>query len=145
MSSASIVTPGRTGSRRAYRLFGLKARTVVGDIATAALPHEEQGREKNQAALLAAFALNELVPASREQLLSTLVGRAERGDALLIVEPLAKGAAPWWSTWQKTIEASGGRGDEWRVPAVLPPIVAKLDRAAGLRHREITGRSLFLG
>jgi hypothetical protein len=26
----------------------------------------------------------------------------------------------------------------------LPPIVAKLDRAAGLNHRELTGRSLWL-
>jgi hypothetical protein len=31
------------------------------------------------------------------------------------------------------------------VRAELPPIVQKLDRAAGLNHRELTGRSLCLG
>ena len=41
--------------------------------------------------------------------------------------------------------AAGGRTDEWRVGVELPPIVAKLDRAAGLDHREITGRSLWSG
>jgi hypothetical protein len=30
------------------------------------------------------------------------------------------------------------------VRTELPAIVAKLDRAAGLNHREITGRSLWL-
>ena len=42
------------------------------------------------------------------------------------------------------VEAAGGRADEWRFRLALPPIVAKLDRAAGLNHREITGRSLWL-
>jgi hypothetical protein len=39
----------------------------------------------------------------------------------------------------------GGRADEWRFRAELPPIVAKLDRAAGLDHRELTARSLWIG
>ena len=64
---------------------------------------------------------------------------------MLLVEPLAGFVAPWWKSWQRTIESAGGRADEWRVRAELPPIVAKLDRAAGLNHREITGRSLWLG
>jgi hypothetical protein len=42
------------------------------------------------------------------------------------------------------VEASGGRADEWRVRTELPAIVAKLDRATGLDHREITGRSLWM-
>jgi hypothetical protein len=63
---------------------------------------------------------------------------------VLVVEPLAGGAAPWWKRWQSAFEAAGGRADEWRTRAELPPIVQKLDRAAGLDHREITGRSLWL-
>ena len=63
---------------------------------------------------------------------------------MLIVEPLAGGAARWWNRWRDTIERAGGRADEWRIRVELPAIVAKLDRAAGLNHREITGRSLFL-
>ena len=41
--------------------------------------------------------------------------------------------------------AAGGRGDEWRFRVELPAIVTKLDRAAGLNHRELTARSLCLG
>ena len=67
-----------------------------------------------------------------------------QGDRVLIVEPLAGFVARWWNRWRETFEAAGGRADEWRLRTELPPIVAKLDRAAGLNHREITGRSLWL-
>jgi SAM-dependent methyltransferase len=120
-----------------YRTFGVSARTVVSDIATVDIP-------PGPASLLAAFAMNELPDASRERLFARLIDRAKQGDRVLIVEPLAGFVAPWWKRWQATVEASGGRSDEWRVRADLPAIVAKLDRAAGLRHREITGRSLWI-
>jgi hypothetical protein len=99
---------------RTYREFGLRART------------------------------NELPEVAREKRLETLVERATGGDRLLIVEPVARGVAPWWDRWQKRIESAGGRGDEWRFRRELPPIVAKLDRAARLDHRELTARSLWL-
>ena len=67
------------------------------------------------------------------------------GDRVLIVEPLAGFVARWWNRWRDIVEAAGGRADEWRLRTELPAIVAKLDRAAGLNHREITGRSLWLG
>ena len=50
----------------------------------------------------------------------------------------------WWGSWQLAFAAAGGRADEWRFHVELPPIVAKLDKAAGLNHRELKGRSLFL-
>jgi len=120
-----------------YRAFGVTATTRRGDITTARLP-------KGPAAILAAFALNELADAPRDALLSTLVERASRGDCVLIVEPMAGFVARWWNRWRDAFESAGGRADEWRVRAELPPIVAKLDRAAGLDHREITGRSLYI-
>jgi hypothetical protein len=73
-----------------------------------------------------------------------LVERASRGDHVLIVEPVARLAARWWNKWRDIFVAAGGRADEWRVRVDLPAIVAKLDRAAGLDHRELTGRSLWL-
>jgi trans-aconitate methyltransferase len=120
-----------------YRAFGLTARTRQGDVATASLP-------KDRTALLAAFTLNEMSEPARDALLTRLVDRASRGDRVLIVEPIAGFVARWWNRWRDVVEAAGGRADEWRVRADLPPIVAKLDRAAGLNHREITGRSLWL-
>jgi methyltransferase family protein len=120
-----------------YRAFRIPATVRQGDVATVSLP-------KGPASVLAAFTLNELEDSQRDALLTRLVARAGQGDRILIVEPLAGFVAPWWNRWRRTIEAAGGRGDEWRVRADLPAIVAKLDRAAGLNHREITGRSLWL-
>lgn len=121
-----------------YRTFGLNAVTRQSDAATFTLP-------KERASIVAAFTMNELPEAGREALMARLVHRARsHGDQILIVEPLARGVARWWGRWQREFERAGGRADEWRVAAELPPIVAKLDRAAGLAHREITGRSLWL-
>jgi SAM-dependent methyltransferase len=122
----------------AYRAFGVKATVRRGDITAAPLP-------KGPAAILAAFTMNELADAARDALLATLVERGRRGDRVLIVEPMAGFVARWWNRWRDAFESAGGRADEWRVRAELPAIVAKLDRAAGLNHREITGRSLWLG
>ena len=124
-------------ARLTYRAFGLSARTRLGDITTTKLP---EGR----AAFLAAFALNELTDAGRDVVMGRLLERATRGDRLLIVEPLAGFVAPWWDSWSARVEAAGGRADRWRFRVELPPIVRKLDRAAGLDHRELTGRSLWL-
>jgi hypothetical protein len=88
--------------------------------------------------------LNELTDMAREPLLARLAERAAHGDRVLVIEPLAGGVARWWNRWRDAIERAGGRADEWRIRVELPAIVAKLNRAAGLHHREITGRSLFL-
>jgi len=122
---------------RTYRGFGLTARTVKGDIASVALP-------KGPASIVAAFALNELTDASRDGLMQVLLERVAGGDRLLVVEPVAGFVARWWDRWRASIEQMGGRADEWRFRIELPAIVAKLDRAAKLDHRELTARSLWL-
>lgn len=122
---------------RTYRAFGLSARARRGNLATSIWP-------KARATFLAAFAVNELAAPEHHQLLARLTGRADRKDAVLVVEPLAGFVAPWWCDWRSACHAAGGRADEWRFQIPLPPIVAKLDRAAGLNHRELTGRSLWI-
>ena len=122
---------------RTYREFGLTGRTIRRDIAAAALPNEPSS-------ILAAFTLNELPDAPRDALVQRLLERAARGDQVLVVEPVAGFVAHWWDTWRAAVESMGGRGDEWRFRIELPAIVAKLDRAAKLDHRELTGRSLWL-
>jgi SAM-dependent methyltransferase len=121
-----------------YRAFKVPASVRQGDIARAALP-------KSPVAILAAFTLNELAEDERDALLTRLLQRGCEGDRVLIVEPLAGFVARWWNRWRDRFEAAGGRADEWRLRTELPAIVAKLDRAAGLNHREITGRSLWIG
>jgi hypothetical protein len=116
-----------------YRAFGLSARTQRVDVAIARLP---------SSAILAAFTVNELGDAARDALLPRLLDRASNGGRVLIVEPVAR--FTWWNRWRAAFAAAGGRDDEWRIRVELPPIVAKLDRAAGLHHQELTARSLWL-
>jgi len=121
-----------------YRDFGLDGRTKRADATRLALP-------RGSTAFLAAFTLNELEDTRRDALLEQLVKRAfSDGDCLLVVEPIARSVTRWWDRWQQRVEAAGGRGDEWRFQVELPSIVARLDRAAGLHHRELTGRTLWL-
>ena len=122
---------------RTYRAFGLTARTRQDNVERAWLP-------KPPVMLLAAFTLNELPDAPRDALLQRFVERASSGDRVLIVEPRAGSVAPWWNQWRDIFLKAGGEEGEWRMHAELPAIVGKLDRAAGLDHRELTGRSLWL-
>jgi hypothetical protein len=119
-----------------YRAFGLSARTERADAAAARL--------KSPCAVLAAFTVNELSASSRDVLLSRLLDRRRPGDCLLIVEPIAGSITPWWAQWRDAIVSAGGRADQWRFAVQLPPVVEKLDRAAGMNHRELTARSLWL-
>jgi methyltransferase family protein len=121
-----------------YRAFDLHATLRRGDLSSARWPGTRAG-------ILAAFTVNELADAPRDALLEQLLGRAARGDAVLVVEPVAGFVARWWNGWRDAFERAGGRADQWRIRAELPPIVAKLDRAAGMNHREITARSLWIG
>lgn len=119
-----------------YRQFGIKARTRQGDVTASEW-------SPAPSACVAAFTLNELTDAGRDAVWSRLSDR--RRSPVLIVEPLAGFVAPWWQRWSDAVLKAGGRADEWRFKVELPAIVAKLDRAAGLNHRELKGRSLWLG
>jgi hypothetical protein len=123
---------------RTHRAFGLAGRTHRADVTTAALP-------RGRAAIVAAYSVNEISDqTARDRLLERILDRAAAGGQTLIVEPLARSVSPWWADWQERFVRAGGRVDAWRFPSDLPPIVAKLDRAAGLDHSELTGRSLWL-
>jgi hypothetical protein len=63
---------------------------------------------------------------------------------VLIVEPISHAVTVWWPEWRRAFERAGGRADTWRFLAELPDLVRRLDRAAGLDHRELTAKSLFL-
>jgi SAM-dependent methyltransferase len=123
-------------ARETYRLFGLRGRARVEDVGKIVLPE--------RSAVVAAYAVNELSAPTRDRLLPRLLSHAERGGRVLVVEPLAGFVAPWWPTWQRAFQSSGGNANEWRTRVSLPAVVEKLDRAAGLNHRELTGRSLWI-
>lgn len=117
--------------------LGLRGQARRGEVHTAPMPDA-------RGAVLAAFTVNELSETDRDRLRGRLLVAAQAGARVLVIEPLARRALPWWPAWEKDFASRGGRADEWRFPAQLPPLIAKLDRAAGLDHRELTGRSLWL-
>ncbi len=117
--------------------LGLRSRFSSGDLVRERLVPAPD-------AVLLAFAANELATGAREELLAKLLAVAREGGRVLIVEPLARGVSPWWDEWAARFSAAGGRADEWRFPVELPPTLRLLDKAAGLDHRTLTGRSLYL-
>ena len=124
-------------ARWTYGVFGLNSSSKALDINTFKAP--------DPTAIVAAFILNELPDEARERWRESMLRTARRGFPVLVVEPIAKKLSPWWDEWAEAFTAAGGRSDEWRFPVVLPERLALMDKAAGLNHRELTGRSLWLG
>ena len=120
-----------------YRVLGLRGNARLADLTRVRLPGLGSG-------IVAAFTVNELGAGDRERLKTTLLEAASRGSAVLVIEPIARRLAPWWKDWAQTFLRAGGRADDWRFEAALPERLKLMDKAAGLDHRELTGRSLWL-
>jgi len=118
--------------------LGLRGEVRRGDVLRAPLPGRRGG-------IVSAFVVNELPDDARDVLLDRMLAAARDGARVLVVEPIARGVVPWWPRWADAFARAGGRSDEWRFPADLPPRLALLDRAAALDHRELTARSLWIG
>jgi hypothetical protein len=124
-------------ARWTYRALGLQGTARQGDASR--LPIMKAG-----SAAIAAYVLNELAADVRASVEDQLFAAAGRGVRVLILEPIARGVAPWWGNTARRAEGAGGRADEWRFEVDLPPLLRTLDKAAGLNHRELTARSIWL-
>jgi SAM-dependent methyltransferase len=125
-------------ARWTYRQLQVDGQARQGDAARVRLP---RGRTD----IIAAYLLNELSDAAREGLVQIFFEAVRRGSRVLILEPIARGVAPWWNDVAARAAAVGARTDEWRIALDRPPLLAKFDHAAGLNHREVKARSLFMG
>jgi len=124
-------------ARWTYHQLGLDGVARTGDAPRTPIPPSATG-------VMAAYLLNELDDADRGRTWAALRAAASRGAAVLVLEPIARTLTPWWSGVAAEAVADGGRADEWRFEAELPAIVARLDQAAGLRHHQLTARSIYL-
>lgn len=120
-----------------WRQLGVRGSARRGDLAQRRLPGDGE-------AVVAAYTVNELAEQTRNALLDGLLGAARGGARVLLVEPIARRPVPWWDGWARKFVEAGGREDTWRFPVELPDPLRELDRAAGLDHRELTARSLFV-
>jgi hypothetical protein len=121
-----------------YRQFGISGYAGQGDMMRAPI----RGRKGH--GILAAYSINEVEDEARTQLLTKLVEARQQGAHVLVIEPIAKRALPWWPEWQEQFTTAGGRADEWRFKGDLPERQRLLGRAAGLDPRELTARSLWM-
>ena len=124
-------------ARWTYRQLRVSGQARQGDLTRAAIPTAGS-------AIVAAYALNELPDTVRTQVEARLIDAAAAGTRVLVLEPIARALTPWWDQTAERVMRAGGRADEWRLPVELPPIVRLLDRAAGLNHRELKLRSIYM-
>jgi hypothetical protein len=126
-------------AKATFSAFALSGRVQTGDVAKA----RPLAGANARTGIVAAYLVNELDEAAQRALLADLQRAGEAGARVLVVEPLSRRVATYWPVWTKAFTASGGREDEWRFRLELPEILRKFDKAAGLDHRELTGRTLW--
>jgi hypothetical protein len=124
-------------ARWTYAHFNLRGRAQLGELNR--LPVAREG-----SAFVAAYVLNELPDVARGRVEGALLAAANRGARVLVVEPISRAITPWWDATAERVLQIGGRADEWRLAIDLPPLLKTLDKAAGLDHRVLTFRTLFV-
>lgn len=124
-------------ARHTYAAFALTARFRRVRL-PAGLPRPRRGD-----LLCAGWFLNECDPPVRESLLAWLEAGSRAGAGVLVLEPLAHHAAPWWEDAASRLASAGVSSAVCKVAIRRPELVAELDRAAGLDHREVGARLLY--
>ena len=124
-------------ARWTYRFFALDGTARVGDVSRLP-PLERHG------GIIAAYLMNELPDAVRLKVEEQMLTAARLGTAVLVIEPIARTITPWWNASADRFIAAGGRADEWRFPVTPPEALLRFGRAAGLRHTELTARTLMV-
>jgi hypothetical protein len=119
-----------------YQQLGIRGVVKNADIGTL--------RISAGTAVIAAFTINESDHASRDRFRDEFIKIARSGAPVLIVEPIARRLTSWWDEWATEWKAIGGREDQWQFRVDLPEQLALMDKASGLDHRELKGRSLWL-
>ena len=137
-----------------WHQMGLRGRSRQDDLvrhATDAIrPRTDAaGRSKDRPrhvphGIVAGWSVNELAPDARHALLNAFTRLAQSGAAILVIEPIARRASPWWTEWANAFRRLGGRDHEWRFETPLPQRLAELSEAAGFRRDALTARSLWV-
>jgi hypothetical protein len=124
-------------ARHTYAVFGLAATLSRASVSRVRVP-------KRPVTIAAGYVVNELADDERARLLDTLLAAARAGSRLVVVEPLARGATPWWTGWTDALTTVAARADEWKLSVDPPAIVRKLGDAAGLTATQVNIRTLVI-
>jgi SAM-dependent methyltransferase len=125
-------------ARDTYAAFGLDASVVRASAA-------KLRRPRQPSFIVAGYVANELPEAERAALARVLVDAVGHGSRALVIEPLARTAAPWWPEWVARFTPLGGQAHEWKLTISPPDIVRRLGEAAGLTPTSTNLRTLYVG
>lgn len=127
-----------------WRALGLRGHAVRGDLLTTARGLLRQSNAALTATgIVAGWTVNELAKADRDQLLDVLDQLLERGATLLVLEPLARGVAPWWDEWAARLAPRNVREEDVKAEVDLPAPLNSLSDAAGFRKKELGVRVMY--
>jgi hypothetical protein len=127
-----------------WRQLELHGDTKRGDMGTWRPSASAKASAGRPNAIVAGWSINELTNEARARLLPELLNLSSRGAHVLVIEPLAKSAVPWWNDWATAFGGAGGRADEWRFETDLPATLREISEAAGFRREGLTARTLFI-
>ena len=125
-------------ARRTYAAFGLLVRSVRGRVPER-LPRAERGD-----VWVLGWSANEMAEPERAALLERIARAIGFGARIVLLEPLAGAAVPWWREWRETLTPLGVAELESKTPIARPEWIARLDQATGLDHR-VLGARLLVG
>lgn len=129
-----------------WRMLQLDGRTERRDLVAAASQYADRSTRlpRGRIGFVLGWSINELAMADRDRLLPHLVTLAHAGHAVLVLEPLANAATPWWGEWERALGADGGMSATWKFDVRLPRALAELDEAAGFRREHLGVKTLFV-
>jgi hypothetical protein len=126
-----------------WRTLGVNGRVRQASMVETAERLERRTITRTGTGVVLGWSVNELSEADRERLLAALQ-RVAGAIAMLIVEPIARRASPWWSAWVAALRPAGARAQEYAFDVTLPAPLADLDEAAGFRREGLTARALWV-
>lgn len=128
-----------------WQTLGLTGRAVRLD-AVAAMERTVKGRGSlSGTGIVAGWTVNELEAPGRARLLETISAAISRGASFLLIEPLARGAAPWWDDWTRALHRQGAVAGDHKFDVDLPSRLAEFSDAAGFANRTLGARVLYVG
>jgi len=125
-----------------WRTLGLQGRAVRLDAVTALERLVKARPSLAGTGIVAGWAVNELEPPARDRMLALVDRAVTTGAVFLMLEPLARGIAPWWEAWERALAPHGVVSGDYKFDIELPPRLAEFSASAGFSNRALGARVL---
>jgi SAM-dependent methyltransferase len=124
-------------ARRTFTSLGVTGRTRRAELPAGSPPARPGDL------VCAGWMLNECRPELRARIVTQLARALDAGARVIVLEPLARGAAPWWDELAAALSRRGFASELHKYSIERPDWIERLDQASGLDHREIGARVLW--